>query len=111
MKAQILVDFIIKCIILKDKATVDEIDRQIPKPTWMLHIDGASSSQKSGLGLFLTNSEGVVAKFALWFTFDASNNQAKYEAILAGLRIAKELRIKRLKSFIDLQLVTRQVRG
>lgn len=34
-------------------------------------------------------------------------NETKYEALLAGLKIAKELGIKSLQSFMDSQLVAR----
>lgn len=51
--------------------------------------------------MILTNLDGVVAEYALQFIFQASNNQAKYEALLAKLRIAKELGVKRLKTFIN----------
>lgn len=70
-------------------------------------MDGASNSQGNDAGLILTNLKGVVTKYALRFAFEASNNQAKYEALLAGLRVVKELKTKRVKVFIDSQLVVR----
>ncbi|XP_073098830.1 uncharacterized protein [Elaeis guineensis] len=77
----------------------------------MLHIDGASNAQGSGAGLILTNSEEVVTEYALRFNFKASNNQAKYEALLVGLKIAKELEIYSLKVFTDSQLIVGQIKG
>lgn len=74
---------------------------------WALHVDGASNSQGSSAGLILTNWKGIIIKFALYFTFKVSNNQAKYEALLASLKVAKELGMKRLKVFIDFQLVAK----
>ena len=67
----------------------------------MLHIDGASNAQGSGAGLILINFEGVVTEYALRFNFKILNNQAEYEAFVAGLKIAKELDIDSLKVFID----------
>ena len=52
---------------------------------WMLYIDGASNAQGNGAGLILTYFEGVIIEYALRFNFQASNNQAEYEALLAGL--------------------------
>ena len=69
--------------------------------TWVLHIDRASSVQSSGASLILINSEGIVTEYALRFNFKASNNQAEYEALLASLKIAKELEINSLKVFTD----------
>ena len=90
------------------EAATPEFD---PESTWVLHIDGASNAQGSGAGFLLTNSEGVVTEYALRFNFKTSNNQAEYEALLAGLRVVKELRIDSLKVFSDSQLIVGQVKG
>ena len=56
---------------------------------WILHIDGSSNTMSSGAGLILTSPDGVVAvKYALRFEFSTSNNEAKYEALVIGLRMA-----------------------
>lgn len=44
---------------------------------------------------------------SLRFGFKASNNQAEYEALVAGMRLAKEMGVKELKIKSDSQLVTR----
>ena len=90
------------------EAATSEFD---PGSTWVLHIDGASNAQGSGVGFLLTNSEGVVTEYALRFNFKASNNQAEYEALLAGLRVVKELGIDSLRVFSDSQLIVGQVKG
>ncbi|KAM2294228.1 hypothetical protein ACFX1S_034158 [Malus domestica] len=48
-------------------------------------------------------------EYALRFKFKASNNEAEYEALLAGLRLAKHLGVKRIDIFSDSQLVVNQV--
>nr|XP_010923030.1 uncharacterized protein LOC105046215 [Elaeis guineensis] len=80
------------------------------KLTWVLHIDRASNAQCSGAGLILTNFKGVVNEYVLQFNFKASNNQAEYEGLLAGLKIAKELDINSLKVFTDSQLIAGQIK-
>ncbi|GKC68950.1 reverse transcriptase domain-containing protein, partial [Tanacetum coccineum] len=55
---------------------------------WKLFIDGSSNEGGSRAGLILTNPDGVEFTYALRFEFKASNNEAEYEALLAGLRIA-----------------------
>jgi hypothetical protein len=47
----------------------------------------------------------------LRFAFKVSNNQAEYEALLAGMKLAKEMDITDLKAKSDSQLVTNQVSG
>ena len=109
MKAQVLADFIIEYTVSDNKSkneTDDTIKQTVtPKPnlksTWVLHIDGASNMQDSEAGLILINFEGVVTEYALRFNFKASNNQAEYEVLLAGLKIAKKLDIDSLKVFTD----------
>lgn len=64
-------------------------------------MDGASNFQESGASLILTNFEGVVIEYALHFSFRVTNNQAEYEALMARLKIAKELGVKSLKVFTD----------
>lgn len=48
---------------------------------------------------------------ALRFAFKASNNQAEYEALVAGMLLAKEMGARSLLVKIDSQLVTGQVTG
>ena len=50
-------------------------------------------------------------EYALCFEFSATNNGAEYESLIAGLRIAKELGIDRLRVHSDFQLVVGQVNG
>lgn len=44
-------------------------------------------------------------QYTLCFGFSSTNNKAKYEALIIGLRISKELGIQHLKACSDLQLV------
>nr|GEX16105.1 reverse transcriptase domain-containing protein [Tanacetum cinerariifolium] len=65
----------------------------------------------SGAGLILTNPEGMEFTYALRFRFEATNNEAEYEALIAGLRIAEQTGVKNLQSRVDSQLVANQVNG
>ncbi|GJU13184.1 reverse transcriptase domain-containing protein [Tanacetum coccineum] len=62
----------------------------LPEP-WMLFTDGSSCVDGSGAGLILTNPEGAKFTYAMRFRFDATNNEAEYEALIAGLRIAEKM--------------------
>nr|GEU72701.1 reverse transcriptase domain-containing protein [Tanacetum cinerariifolium] len=60
-------------------------------------------------GLILTNPEGAEFTYALRFRFEATNNEAEYKALIAGLRIAEEMGVKNLQANVDSRLV--QVNG
>ncbi|KAM1776045.1 hypothetical protein ACFX15_042039 [Malus domestica] len=78
-------------------------------PAWSLYVDGSSNQQGCGAGLVLTTPDKVAIEYALRFKFKASNNEAKYESLLAGLRLAKHLGVKQIDIFSDSQLVVNQV--
>ncbi|GJV19690.1 reverse transcriptase domain-containing protein [Tanacetum coccineum] len=60
---------------------------------WSIYTDGASNSDGSGAGLMLIDSKGREYTYALRFEFETTKNEAEYEALLAGLRIAQEMEI------------------
>ena len=43
--------------------------------------------------------------YPLRFSFQASNNEAEYEALIAGLQLAKEMKVESLEIYSDSQLV------
>ena len=78
-------------------------------PIWKLSVDGATNAQGSGSGLILTSPERIDIEYALRFKFQASNNEAEYETIIAGLNLAHSLEIDQLELYSDSQLVVRQI--
>ncbi|GKA19094.1 reverse transcriptase domain-containing protein [Tanacetum coccineum] len=62
-------------------------------------------------GLILTSPEGAEFTYALRFQFTASNNEAEYEALLAGLRIAAQIGVRNIRVSVDSKLVANQVLG
>ena len=73
-------------------------------------MDGSSSFMRSGAGLLFFGSKKLIAEYALRFDFSATNNKAKYEALVTGLRIVKELRVQKLRIHTDSQLVAGQIK-
>nr|GEY01605.1 reverse transcriptase domain-containing protein [Tanacetum cinerariifolium] len=69
----------------------------------------SSCTGGSGAGLILTNPEGMEFTYALRFRFDATKNEAEYEALIAGLRIAEQICVKNLQANVDSRLVANQV--
>ncbi|GKC27053.1 reverse transcriptase domain-containing protein, partial [Tanacetum coccineum] len=45
------------------------------------------------------------------FRFEATNNEAEYEALIAGLRIAEQMGVRNLQANVDSRLVANQVKG
>ena len=77
-----------------------------------MYFDGAFSLQCVGAGVLLVAPSREHLKYVVRMHFarkEATNNTAEYEGILAGLRIAAELGIKKLIIRGDSQLVVRQV--
>ncbi|GJU85318.1 reverse transcriptase domain-containing protein [Tanacetum coccineum] len=64
-----------------------------------------------GAGVILTDPEGVEFTYALRFQFETTNNEAEYEALIAGLRIAEKIGVKNLEVNVDSKLVANQVNG
>ena len=76
---------------------------------WKLSIDGVANAQGNRAGLILTSPEGIDIEYALRFGFHTSNNEAEYEAVIAGLNLAHSLEVDRLEICSDSQLVVRQI--
>ncbi|KAM2467351.1 hypothetical protein PS1_009170 [Malus domestica] len=117
-KGQAVADFIADFTYPVDIASTPEAIASLPSeaqkiesttPAWSLYVDGSSNQQGCGAGLVLTTPDKVAIEYALRFKFKASNNEAEYEALLAGLRLAKHLGVKQIDIFSDSQLVVNQV--
>ena len=106
IKGQVLADFVMEFTPIELAQTTHEED---DLPIWKLSVDGASNAQGSGAGLILTSPEGIDIEYALRFGFHASNNEAEYEAVIAGLNLAHSLEVDRLEVYSDSQLVVRQI--
>ncbi|GJX45060.1 reverse transcriptase domain-containing protein [Tanacetum coccineum] len=103
VKWQILADFIVERPEEESPNTLMEVE-ELSEP-WILFTDGSSCTYGSGARLILTNPEGMKFTYALRFRFDATNNEAEYEALIAGLRIAEQMGVKNLQANVDSRLV------
>ncbi|GJW20715.1 reverse transcriptase domain-containing protein [Tanacetum coccineum] len=95
IRGQILADFIAKRPEEDGSPIEVQVKEAFPDP-WTLFTDGSLCLEGFGVGLIFINSEGVEFTYALRFEFDASNNKAEYEALIAGLRIAKQMGVQNL---------------
>ncbi|XP_047180352.1 uncharacterized protein LOC124847013 [Vigna umbellata] len=76
---------------------------------WILYVDGSSEKSGDGAGIVLEGPDGFMVEQAIVFRFKISNNQAEYEAVLAGLELAKDLGAVSVKCRTDSQLVVGQL--
>ncbi|GKA91314.1 reverse transcriptase domain-containing protein [Tanacetum coccineum] len=110
IKGKILADFIVERPEDDPQDTPMEDEEALSDP-WILSTDGSSCIDGSGAGLIITNPKGVEFTYALRFRFDATNNEAEFEALIAGLRIVEQMGVKNLQANVDSRLVANQVNG
>ncbi|XP_074374821.1 uncharacterized protein LOC141715244 [Apium graveolens] len=84
-------------------------DKQNCTPWWDLYVDGAVNNEGSGVGIELITPEGHKLRSAIHFTFKTTNNDAEYEALIIGLKLALEMRVENLNVYSDLMLVTHHI--
>ena len=97
IKGQALADFIVEC-----SGITEEDDPAGPAaPLWKVFVDGASKENGAGAGIILVSQQGHHLQNALHFQFKASNNEAEHEAMLVGLRLAREVGIANLEIYSD----------
>ncbi len=78
---------------------------------WTIHINGSSTKNASGVSVILKSPEGNVIKRAIRLQYATTNNEAEYEALLTGLKLAKALGATELDIRSDSQLIVGQVNG
>ena len=79
---------------------------------WIMYFDGAFSLQGASAGVLHVAPSGEHLKYVVQMHFPrekSMNNTAEYKGLLAGLRIAADLGIKKLIIRGDSQLVVKQV--
>jgi ribonuclease HI len=75
-----------------------------------MNFDGSKRLEGAGAGVVLVSPQGDKMKYILRMTFpNASNNEAEYEAMIHGMKMAKACGATRLKIFGDSQLVAQHV--
>ncbi|XP_057444763.1 uncharacterized protein LOC130737008 [Lotus japonicus] len=102
IKAQGLIDFV------NEMSPEEKVPEEVE---WFLSVDGSSNLKGSGAGIVLEGPGGVIIEQSLKFDFKASNNQAEYEAIIAGVRLALEMNVRCIVIKTDSQLVANQIKG
>ncbi|XP_013746096.3 uncharacterized protein LOC106448811 [Brassica napus] len=102
---EVLADFLIELTLELEQ------DLILPSVNWVLHVDGSSTSKGSGAGVQLQSPTGELIRQSFSFGFAASNNEVEYESLIAGLRLTKAVKAKRVSAYCDSQLVVSQYFG
>nr|GEY05549.1 reverse transcriptase domain-containing protein [Tanacetum cinerariifolium] len=108
VKGQILANFLTE---MPDENPPAAPVAETQQEPWTLFTDGSSWVDESGAGLILTSLKGTEFTYALRFQFAASNNEAEYEALIAGLRITAQMGVQNVHVSVDSKLVANQVLG
>ncbi|XP_070013132.1 uncharacterized protein [Nicotiana sylvestris] len=112
IESQVLADFIV------DFSTnlIPQVEKELqvftgsnPK-SWILFTDGSSNVKDADLGIVLIPPIGEVIRQAIK-CYPITNNEAEYEAMIAGLELARELGIEQIVIKSDSQLVVNQMQG
>nr|XP_023888564.1 uncharacterized protein LOC112000644 [Quercus suber] len=107
VKGQVLADFITE---FSPKGNI-EIVCQLEVHPWKVFMDGASNCTGADAGVVVITPEGIWLEHSFRLCFKASNNEAEYEAFLAGLRTVSSLGAQEVEVYSDLRLVVNQVQG
>jgi ribonuclease HI len=104
IKSQVLLDFTAEWLELQNTGPPDL------SSVWTMYFNGSKRVQGAGAGVVLISPQGDKLKYVLRMSFPQdSNNEAEYEALLHGMKMAKVCASSRLKIFGDSNLVVQQV--
>jgi ribonuclease HI len=104
IKSQALVDFMAEW-------RENQLPTQTERPEhWVMYFDSSLKLEGTGAGVLLISPKGKKLKYILQIFSKASNNEAEYEALLHGLRLAISLGIKRLLVYSNSAVVINQVK-
>ncbi|KAK1607953.1 hypothetical protein QYE76_031626 [Lolium multiflorum] len=105
IKSQALADFLVDWAEVQYKPPEHRIEY------WKMHFDGSKLKEGLGAGVVLTSPKGDHLRYVLQVHFRASNNVAEYEALIHGLKVAKEIGALRIICYGDSDLVVQQCSG
>ena len=97
---QALADFIVEF-------TLPDLDQEAEY--WIVCSDGSSVIGLGVASVIMTSLENDILKNRVQLQFPATNNEAKYEAVLASLRVAKALGVKNLRLRTDSKLIVAKI--
>ena len=105
VKGQVLADFV------AEFSPKGETVCQLEHRPWKVHVDGASNAKGAEAEIVIITLEGILLEHLFRLGFNASNNEAEYEVLLAGLRAVSRLEARDVEVYLDSRLIVNQVQG
>ena len=78
---------------------------------WKIFFDGASYKDGACIGIVFVSPTQETISLSQKLEFEATNNVAEYEALVLGLRAAKDMGIKEIVVFGDAELIIQQIKN
>ncbi|GJS31336.1 reverse transcriptase domain-containing protein [Tanacetum coccineum] len=103
-EGKVLEDFINEVLVGTKHMEICNLADEESLEEWTLYTDITSSSKGVGASLILIDPTGTRYTYAIWLNFPSTNNEAEYEALLAGLQIAEKIKARALKVKVDSKL-------
>ena len=76
---------------------------------WSIHTDGSSNRHAGGANVVIQTPEGDKIECMIRLDFPMTNNEVKYEALVAGLNLAKAAGAENTVVHCDSQVITSQI--
>ena len=100
--SQVVTNFIVEFTNGEDKGADEGLQ-------WSIHTDRSSNRQAGGVGVMLLSLEGDQIECMVCLDFLTTNNEAEYEALVAGLDLAKAAGAASVVLYCDSQVITNQI--
>ena len=97
VKGQVLADFVAEFSPKKNTKMVCHMENR----SWRVFVDGALSVMGAGVGIVIITSEGIRLEHSFRLGFKASNNEVKYEALIARLKTTFDLGACDMEVYLD----------
>ena len=96
-----MVDFVVEFSLRKEMGVVCHVEIH----PWKVFVDGAFSAMGVGAGIVIITKKGMKLEHSLRLGFRALNNEAKYETLLTGLKVARDMGAREVEVYSDSRFV------
>ena len=107
VKGKVLTDFIAEF----SPRDEEEMVCQMGCCLWRVFVDGTSNAMRAGARIVIVTPEGIQLEHSFRLGSRASNNEAKYKALLVRLKTVLGMGARDVEAYLDSRLVVNQVQG
>ena len=104
MKGQVVADFIAEYTQPGDEGAEGQ-------KLWIIHTNESLNQHSGGTGVVMQTPEGDKIECMIRLDFPTTNNEAEYEALMAGLDLARATGVGNMIIHCDSQVITSQING